>query len=53
MIMEFFCAVVFGALGYFSLRNFYPWMARGSGYASLVLFVIILGGLFTCRALPF
>ena len=52
-IAEGFWAILFGLGLYYGLRRFYPIMARGSGYASIALFAIILGGLFTCRALPF
>ena len=53
MIFECFCVLVCGALGYFSLRGFFPWMARGSGYTTLLLFVVLLGALFTCRLLVY
>ena len=53
MITEFFFACIFGAIGYYGFKRIFPFVARGSGYATLVLFAAILGGLFTCHALPF
>jgi len=46
---EIFWAVVFGLLIYYNLRRFYPSVARGSGYATLALLVVLLGAFFTCR----
>lgn len=48
---EFFWALIFGALSYYGLRRLYPVVARGSGYATLILLVVLLGAFFTCRPL--
>ncbi len=51
VLAEFFWAFVFGALGYYGLRKLYPLVARGSGYASLLLYAVLLGAFVTCRPL--
>ena len=48
VLTELFWAVVFGLLTCYGLRRLYPVMARGSGYATLLLLVILLGVFFTC-----
>ena len=53
VLAEFFWALVFGALGYFGLRRRFPVIARGSGYASLLLYAVLLGALVTCRPLTY
>lgn len=50
---EMFWAVVFGLLLYFGARWFYPSVARGSGYATLALMLVLLGAFFTCRPVPY
>lgn len=51
VLTEIFWAVVFGLVTYYGLRRFYPVVARGSGYATIVLLVVLLGAFFTCRPL--
>ncbi len=51
VLTEIFWAVVFGLVMYYGLRRFYPVVARGSGYATFVLLVVLLGAFFTCRPL--
>jgi len=48
VVGEIFWAVVFGLL-YFNVHSAYPVVARGSGYATLALLVVLLGALFTCQ----
>ena len=48
---EVFWAVLFGLPLYFGARRFYPIVARGAGYAVLILLMVLLGAFFTCRPL--
>ena len=50
---EMFWALFFGALLYYGLRRTYPFVARGSGYATLALLSVLLGAFFTCRPLTY
>jgi len=51
VLCELFWATVFGLIIYYALRRFYPVMARGSGYMTIGLIVVLLGAFFTCRPL--
>jgi len=51
VLTELFWAVVFGLLTYCGLRRLQPVVARGSGYATLLLLVVLLGVFFTRRPL--
>lgn len=51
VLAEFFWALICGALGYYGLRRTYPFVARGSGYASLLLYAVLLGALVICQPL--
>jgi len=51
ILLEMFWAIAFGLLLYYGLRRVYLFVARGSGYAALVLLAILLGAFFTCRPL--
>ena len=51
VLTEMFWAILFGLLTYYGLRRLYPIVARGSGYTTIVLLVILLGAFFTCRPL--
>lgn len=46
---QVFWAIVLGLAVYYGLRRAYPFVARGSGYTTLALLVILLGAFFTCR----
>jgi len=50
-LCEIFWAVLLGLLLYFGVRPFFAAVARGSGYATLVLLAVLLGAFFTCRPL--
>ena len=52
VICEIFWASLFGLAAYYDgLRRAYPFVARGSGYATLALLAVLLGAFFTCRPL--
>ena len=50
VLCEIFWAFVCGAFLYHDgIRRRYPAIARGSGYATLALLVVLLGAFFTCQ----
>lgn len=51
VLCEMFWAALFGLLLYYGSRRSYPIVARGSGYATIALLVILLGAFFTYRPL--
>ena len=50
---EILSAFVLGLVVYFVLRRFYPVVARGSGYATLLLLAVLLGALFICQPVTY
>ncbi len=53
VLYEMFGAMVFGLLLYYGLRPAYPAVARGTGYVTLALLVVLLGAFFTCQPVTY
>lgn len=54
VLYEIFWALLFGALLYHDgIRRRCPAVARGSGYATLALLVVLLGAFFTCQPVTY
>lgn len=53
VLYEIFWAVIFGLALYYGLRPTYPAVARGSGYASEALLIVLLGAFVTCQPVTY